>query len=273
MYPDDRKRAEELFQRAADLPPGQRGAFLDEHCAGDAELRAEVQALLRHADQAPESFLERPAYRPDDPTAAAADRPASGPLGPGVQLGDFRIEKQIGAGGMGIVYQARQVSLSRQVALKVLPPGLGLTSTARLRFHREAQAAAKLHHTNIVAIYAEGEESGTCFYAMELIEGQGLDQVLAGFRHLDAPAVSSSAPTITLAAPRPPSTKSTRSGTHTGTTLSVTGPVREEWHCRRFFVVMARGACARTRQCFSKRSAGGRIRVNSADSALERDLP
>ncbi len=104
-------------------------------------------------------------------------------LEPNVQIGDFRIEKRLGTGGMGIVYQAVQVSLNRRVALKVLPPGLILNQeTAVERFHREAQAAAKLHHTNIVAIYAEGEENGTCYYAMEMIEGQSLDQIIDDFR-------------------------------------------------------------------------------------------
>ena len=101
---------------------------------------------------------------------------------PGKRLGDFEISREIGRGGMGVVYEARQLSLNRNVALKVLPPGLGMTSNAVTRFHREAQAAAKLHHTNIVAIYAEGEAAGTCYYAMELIEGRALDQVIAELR-------------------------------------------------------------------------------------------
>src|SRR6266496_3368413 len=85
------------------------------------------------------------------------------------RLGDFEIVREIGHGGMGIVYEARQVSLNRRVALKVLSGGLGLTPKAVQRFHREAEAAAKLHHTNIVPIYAIGEEDGMHFYAMELI--------------------------------------------------------------------------------------------------------
>jgi serine/threonine protein kinase len=94
------------------------------------------------------------------------------------RLGDFEIVREIGRGGMGVVYEARQVSLNRKVALKVLSGGLGLTPKAVQRFRREAEAAAKLHHTNIVPVYSTGEEDGTHFYAMELIEGPSLDHVI-----------------------------------------------------------------------------------------------
>jgi tetratricopeptide (TPR) repeat protein len=79
---------------------------------------------------------------------------------------------------MGVVYDALQISLNRRVALKVLPPGLGLTDHAVQRFRREAQAAAKLHHTNIVPVYAVGQDQGCHYYAMELIEGQSLSSIL-----------------------------------------------------------------------------------------------
>jgi serine/threonine protein kinase len=98
------------------------------------------------------------------------------------RLGDFAIVRELGRGGMGVVYEARQVSLNRQVALKVLSGGLGLTGKAVQRFRREAEAAARLHHTNIVPIYATGEEDGTHFYAMELIEGPSLDHVIRQLR-------------------------------------------------------------------------------------------
>src|SRR5262249_28103880 len=98
------------------------------------------------------------------------------------RLGDFEILREIGRGGMGVVYEARQVSLNRKVALKVLSGGLGLTPKAVQRFRREAEAAAKLHHTNIVPIYATGEQDGTHFYAMELIEGPSLDHVIRQMR-------------------------------------------------------------------------------------------
>jgi serine/threonine protein kinase len=99
------------------------------------------------------------------------------------RLGDFEIVRELGRGGMGVVYEARQSSLNRQVALKVLSGGLGLTGKAVQRFRREAEAAAKLHHTNIVPVYATGEQDGTHFYAMELIEGPSLDYVLQQLRH------------------------------------------------------------------------------------------
>src|SRR5436190_3412806 len=88
---------------------------------------------------------------------------------------------------MGVVYEAVQTSLNRRVALKVLGPGLGLTPKAVDRFQREAEAAAQLHHTNIVPVYATGEQDSTPFYAMELIDGESLDRVL---RRLRAPAVA-----------------------------------------------------------------------------------
>src|SRR2546422_6712271 len=98
------------------------------------------------------------------------------------RLGDFEIVRELGRGGMGVVYEARQVSLNRKVALKVLSGGLGLTPKAVQRFHREAEAAAKLHHTNIVPVYATGEQDGTHFYAMELIEGPSLNHVIRQLR-------------------------------------------------------------------------------------------
>jgi tetratricopeptide (TPR) repeat protein len=100
----------------------------------------------------------------------------------GTRLGDFEIVRELGRGGMGVVYEARQVSLNRQVALKVLSGGLGLTSKAVQRFRREAEAAARLHHTNIVPVYATSEEQGVHFYAMELIDGASLDYVIRRLR-------------------------------------------------------------------------------------------
>lgn len=96
----------------------------------------------------------------------------------GSRLGDFEIIALIGRGGMGTVYRARQVSLNRTVALKILPAGLSQSKDALTRFRREAQAAAKLHHTNIVPVYAQGEQAEHFYYAMEIIDGVDLGRVL-----------------------------------------------------------------------------------------------
>ncbi len=101
---------------------------------------------------------------------------------PKQRFGDFEILRELGRGGMGIVYEARQLSLNRKVAFKVLAGSLGMTPTAVVRFRREAEAAAKLHHTNIVPIYATGEDDGTHYYAMELVDGPSLNFVIAGMR-------------------------------------------------------------------------------------------
>jgi serine/threonine protein kinase len=93
-------------------------------------------------------------------------------------LGDFQIIREVGRGGMGVVYEAEQLSLGRRVALKVLPC-LALQGSRDLRFINEAQAAARLHHTNIVPVYSVGVEGGVHYYAMQFIDGQTLDRVVA----------------------------------------------------------------------------------------------
>ena len=99
------------------------------------------------------------------------------------RIGDFRIIRQIGRGGMGIVYEAEQLSLHRHVALKLLPRQMLLDERQRHRFDREARAAANLHHTNIVPVFGVGESDGLHYYAMQFIEGLGLDDILREVRH------------------------------------------------------------------------------------------
>jgi WD40 repeat protein len=102
------------------------------------------------------------------------------------QLGDFRIVREVGRGGMGIVYEAEQVSLGRHVALKVLPQKMLLDARRKRRFEREARAAARLHHTNIVPVFGVGEHDGLPYYAMQYIAGLGLDVVLEELRKVRA---------------------------------------------------------------------------------------
>lgn len=168
----DQLSEEAIFEQAFELESLEaRLDYLKRVCRNDEQVER-IQALLQEG--APEvSFLERgPAnlqiddHRPNLPK----------------RIGDFEILGELGRGGMGLVYRARQCSLNRLVALKVLSAGLGLTTKAIMRFKLEAEAAAKLHHTNIVPIYWTGEENRVPYYAMELIDGPSLDQVIKQLR-------------------------------------------------------------------------------------------
>jgi WD40 repeat protein len=125
----------------------------------------------------------------DEPTrVTAAGRPAPIPVPD--RLGDYRILREIGRGGMGIVYEAIQESLGRRVALKVLAPDRFAGGVAMIRFRREARTAALLHHTNIVPVFGVGEHEGVPYFAMQYIQGRSLDVVLrevAGLRR-DTPS-------------------------------------------------------------------------------------
>ncbi|HEY2158236.1 MAG TPA: serine/threonine-protein kinase, partial [Isosphaeraceae bacterium] len=121
------------------------------------------------------------------------------------RLGDYTILREVGRGGMGVVYEAVQQSLGRHVALKVLPwQELGNASQLE-RFGLEARSAAKLHHSNIVPVFGVGEHDGTHYYAMQFILGQGLDEVIAELRRLRhrigrAAQAGPTAPAATVAA-------------------------------------------------------------------------
>ena len=99
-------------------------------------------------------------------------------------MGDYRIIREIGRGGMGVVYEAEQISLGRRVALKVLPWQSARDRTTLERFRREARAAARLHHTNIVPVFEVGQEGEVRYYAMQFIQGQSLDAVIDELRRL-----------------------------------------------------------------------------------------
>jgi eukaryotic-like serine/threonine-protein kinase len=115
---------------------------------------------------------------------ATAASSSDGAIQPEAPLGDYRLVREIGRGGMGVVYEAVQISLGRRVALKVLPFAASLDAKQLQRFKNEAQASANLHHTNIVPIYAVGCERGVHFYAMQFIEGQTLAAMIQQLRWL-----------------------------------------------------------------------------------------
>src|SRR6516165_365186 len=102
------------------------------------------------------------------------------------RIADYRILGEIGRGGMGVVYEAEQQALGRRVALKVLPRTLAGDGSAQLRFQREARAAGRMHHTNIVPVFDVGQDGEHLYYAMQLIHGQGLDLVIEDLKRLRA---------------------------------------------------------------------------------------
>jgi serine/threonine protein kinase len=113
-------------------------------------------------------------------------------------LGDFRLIREIGRGGMGIVYEAEQLSLGRRVALKVLPFAAAMDTRQLQRFKNEAQAAAHLHHQHIVPVHYVGCERGVHFYAMQYIEGQTLSAVIQDLRE-PRPSIPYSTPSVDTA--------------------------------------------------------------------------
>ena len=147
-------------------------ALAAEHPAHADDLRRIVPAMKLLAD------LSQSGHPAACGFAESAD---DEPLG---NLGDFCLLREVGRGGMGVVYEAEQESLGRRVALKVLAPH-GLRHPRQvLRFHREARATARLHHTNIVPVFGVGESEGQHYYVMQFIPGLGLDAVLEEIKRL-----------------------------------------------------------------------------------------
>ncbi len=157
--------------------------------------RGERPSVQEYVDRLPEMAEEIRAMFPALVEVEQADGDARGEAFPTPravtprlsQVGDYRILREIGRGGMGVVYEAEQISLGRRVALKVLPDHAVGDRKALERFRREAKAAARMHHTNIVPVFEVGREGESAFYAMQLIQGQGLDQVIDELRRLRDP--------------------------------------------------------------------------------------
>ncbi len=175
MTPARWQQVKELFDSAVGLEPARQAPFLAAVCAGDEELRREVESMLAWDERA-ERFLAAP---PLELAQVLLDgKPAQ--LVGGEQLGPYRIVAPLGAGGMGEVYSATDTRLGRMVAIKLLPQKLSRNAEALERFRREAHAASALNHPNICALHDVGEHDGQPFLVMELLEGQTLKERLAG---------------------------------------------------------------------------------------------
>ncbi|HKR83905.1 MAG TPA: protein kinase, partial [Terriglobales bacterium] len=161
MNPDLWSKVESIFQKAVEADDSRRAAVLEESCAGDENLRREVESLLAQHKNAGD-FIERPAFEAD---------PSPAKFGLTTKIGDYEVQSLIGSGGMGEVYRAHDLKLDRDVAVKVLR-ALPLPDRDRLRrFEQEARAAAALNHPNIVAVFQMGTYEGTPYLVSELLEG------------------------------------------------------------------------------------------------------
>jgi TolB-like protein len=171
MTPERWRLVDQLFTDAIALPEPERARFLDQRCGDDRELRNEVQSLIA-ADRS--SGLDAALAG-----GLAAEWSANERLD-GVTIDQYRIVEWLGAGGMGEVYVGEDTSLSRRVAIKVLPAAFTRDPARVRRFADEARAASALNHPNIVTVYGVGEFQGRKYIATELVEGETLRARMGG---------------------------------------------------------------------------------------------
>ena len=169
MTPERWAEVEELYHAALSHPPDDRAAFLARACGDDELLRSEVESLLN--ESLSDGFLEGTAL-------VSAHDLLDAPLDIGRTLGVYRLDRLLGAGGMGEVYRARDCRLGRDVAIKILPQALAGDPGRLARFEREAQLLAAVSHPNICGIYGLDEADGIRFLVLELVEGPTLTEIL-----------------------------------------------------------------------------------------------
>jgi len=166
MTPERWREVRAVFAQVLEREPAKRAAFLDEACGNDAALRQEVESLLR-ADAGASGYLEPPAAR-SGAQADLQDRLAA------ALSAHFRLERELGRGGMATVYLAHDLRHDRPVALKVLHPELAEALSPERRFLREIRTAARLEHPHILPVLDSGAAQGLLWYTMPYVEGQSL---------------------------------------------------------------------------------------------------
>jgi serine/threonine protein kinase len=170
--PEFWKHLDDLFNQAIDMEPAARTQFIEQACAGNTKLRAELESLLRssEASDSLENLVQ----------GAAHDFLAKKPtLEPGTRVADYEIVSLLGTGGMGRVYLAQDPRLRRKVAIKTLTPQSLYERESLRRFEQEALAASALNHPNILTIYEVGEADGLQFIASEFVDGTTLREKIA----------------------------------------------------------------------------------------------
>ena len=183
LKPERWQRLQELFLHAISLPDEARATFADDLDEADRDLLDDLRRMLQVHQAAVEG------------TGPFGKLPAEDRL-IGVQLGDYRIDTPLGQGGSGTVYRATQVSRDRAVAVKVLRPGISISRAGYERFKREALAASRLRHPNLVPVYYFGRDEGHDYLVMELVEGLNLRDQLLRCRGLEAGAEPASPPDL-----------------------------------------------------------------------------
>jgi eukaryotic-like serine/threonine-protein kinase len=169
MTPERWQQVQDVLDKALELAPDQRSAYLNQACPSDPSLRQEVETLLASSDGVSSSFLQS-----SSPTPRVT-------VTPGAKLGEYEVKSLLGSGGMGEVYRARDSRLGRDVAIKVLPSLLSADSGRLRRFEQEARAAAALNHPNILAVHQMGTYEGAPYLVSELLEGETLrEQIMRG---------------------------------------------------------------------------------------------
>lgn len=172
--PERERKILEILDQALDVSSGKLNAFLDRACGGDASLRSEVLAYWKAHHKDPH-YLESPEQLwPSDLLAEEYEQAAKLELRPGQLLAHFEIVEHIDKGGMGEVYKAHDLSLGREVALKLLQPHFKDSADVLSLFKQEGRTVASLKHPNIVTIYEMVEEGGLLFLVLEFLEGESL---------------------------------------------------------------------------------------------------
>src|SRR5438105_5945229 len=179
MKPERWQQLDKLFHSALERRTEERAAYLDEVCAGDEALRKQIEALLV-AHQEAGSFIENPAFEVEAEALAREQVRRGANSLVGQTIAHYRIIELLGAGGMGDVYLAQDVTLGRQVALKLLPAHFTEDAERLRRFEQEARAASALNHPNILTIYEIGHADSVRYIATEFIDGVTLRERMAG---------------------------------------------------------------------------------------------
>jgi serine/threonine protein kinase/Flp pilus assembly protein TadD len=176
MSPDRWQQINELFEAALAQPPHERSAFLFRSCGGDEELRRQIEGMLA-ADAQTDLMIDRPVFQAAD-ALLPAHQTETGSF-TRERIGTYRLVRQLGRGGMGVVYLADDTRLGRQVALKLLPVRMLNDADRVRRFQHEARSVSALNHPNIITVHDFGEEEGHYYIATEFVAGRTVRELIS----------------------------------------------------------------------------------------------